>query len=113
MNERPLRVEIVVAAGSTQADAAAIPIKASPALIVSTGNSVTGIRLPPITKGKQFYVKNLGPVGGFGGLNVYPAVGDAINALAVNAPLVMAAVTSALFLARDGTTWDTFPTVPS
>jgi hypothetical protein len=46
-------------------------------------------------------------------LKVYPDTGDAINALAANAALSMAAKTSAVFVAFDATTWYTIPLLPS
>jgi len=105
----PLHVEVVVAAGTVQADATAIPTNSAPALVVSTGNGTVGIRLPKAVKGKTFYVKNIGG----GGLLVWPAVGDAINALAVDGAITMATVTSAVFIAQNSTTWQTVPTIPS
>lgn len=104
----------LTATGSTQATAAEIKGIWSPALIISAGDSLLGIRLPGASKGKMFAVKNTGPAGGFGGLNVYPATGGAINALSTNAPLVMSALSSAWFIAStDGLTWHTIPTIPS
>jgi cobalamin biosynthesis protein CobD/CbiB len=46
-------------------------------------------------------------------LKVWPATGDAINAIAANSALSMAAKTSALFVSLDGTTWYTTPLLPS
>ena len=105
----PFNVISLTAAGSTQATATQIPIKSSPALIVAAGDGSVGIKLPPATEGKAFVVKNTGS----GTLKVYPATGDAINAIAANTEISMLTVTSALFIAQNSTTWQTCPTVPS
>lgn len=106
-------VEVVVAAGSSQATAAAIPTKSSPALVLAAGDDVVGIKLPPASKGQLFHIKNTGTGGITGKLNVYPAVGDAINALATNSPIAMASLASATFIAKDSVTWYTIPLLPS
>jgi hypothetical protein len=106
-------VEVLVAAGSTQTDATAIPIHSSPALVVAAGDDIVGIRLPVATKGKLFYVKNTGTGGLTGKLNVYPATSDSINALAINAPIQMATLTSAVFIARNSSVWYTVSLLPS
>jgi len=105
----PLHVEVVTAAGSSQTDATAIPTNSSLALIVSAGDNTVGIRLPKAVKGKTYCVKNIGS----GGLKVYPATGDAINAIVADTAITMLTVTSALFVAQNSTTWQTIPTVPS
>jgi len=105
----PLHVELVTPAGTVQADAAAIPANASPALIVSAGNGTAGIRLPKAVKGKAYAIKNTGG----SALLVYPAVGDGINAVAVNSPLSMAALTSCDIMASGSVTWYTVPLLPS
>lgn len=105
----PLHVEVVTAAGSSQATAAAIPANASPALVVAAGDNSVGIRLPSAVKGKQYFIKNTGT----GGLKVYPASGDVINALSPDGAITMATVTSACFIAADSTTWYTVPLLPS
>lgn len=107
--DAPFNVEVVVAAGSIQTDAAAIPTKASPALIVAAGDNTVGLVLPPAVKGKFYIVKNTGN----GGLKVYPASGDGINAIAPDSPITMATVTSAIFIARNSSTWYTVPLLPS
>ena len=104
----PLPVQVVTAAGSSQTDAAAVGTK-SPAFILAAGDNTVGIRLPLAAKGMLFYVKNTGG----GSLKVYPASGDAINAIVADSPLVMVTVTSAVFVAKDSTTWYTFPLLPS
>ncbi len=98
--------------GTVQADAAQIPIKSSPALILAAGNTLGGIKLPLAAKGKTFVIKNTSSLQ-LSTLNVYPTLGNAINALGTNVVLVMQPLTSALFIAGDSTTWHTTPTIPS
>lgn len=100
----------LTAAGSVQADATAIPL--SHAFFVATGNSVKGLRLPSASKGTTIYVVNLGS-GGFGTLKLWPASGDAINALGANVALVMASLSSVMITALTSSQWHTVPTVPS
>ena len=110
---RDLNVETLVAGGTTQGTATAIPAGWSPCYLSSAGDSLNGIRLPPASKGRVFYIKNTGPLGGLGGLNVYPATGDFINSLAINTAISMLARTSAMFICTNSTTWETVPNVPS
>jgi len=105
----PLHVENVTAAGSTQADAATIPSKASLALVVAAGDNTKGILLPKASKGKAYFVKNSGA----GGLKVYPSGTNAINALGGSNAITMAANTSALFVAATSALWYTVPLLPS
>jgi hypothetical protein len=105
----PLHVELVTPAGTVQADATAIPTNASPALVVSAGTGAAGIRLPKAVKGKAYFIKNTGG----SALLVYPAVGDGINAILADSALSMAALTSAVIVAKDSTTWYTIPLLPS
>lgn len=100
----------VAAAGSTQGDATAIA--ATVGFAFCTGADATkGVKLPDAVAGKAIIVKNSDAANAV--LKVYPATGDAINALAANASLNMAAKTSALLVALDATTWYTVPLLPS
>lgn len=105
----PLHVELVTPAGTVQADATAIPSLSSLALIVSAGDNTAGIRLPKASKGKAFFVKNSGS----GSLIVWPAVGDAINAIAADSSLSVVTLKSFVIVAKDSTTWFTIPLLPS
>ena len=110
----PLNVATVAAAGSTQATATAISVNAAPGFIlVSGGDDIVGVRLPPASRGKLYHIKNLGTGGLNGTLNVYPATGDSLNALSANSPLVMASLKAATFIAANSTTWYTVPLLPS
>jgi hypothetical protein len=112
-NSAPWNSESVTATGTSQATATQIPVRSSPALIVAAGDDVVGIKLPPATKGKVFVIKNTGTGGITGKLNVYPSTGNVINALSANAPIAMASLSCAMFIAKDTTTWYTCPTLPS
>jgi hypothetical protein len=98
----------VAAAGSAQGDAAAL---ATGFTLVTGADGTKGVILPAAAAGKQVEIKNDDAANAV--LKVYPATGDAINAIAANGALSMAAKTSALFTAYDATTWYTTPLVPS
>lgn len=102
--------EAVAAAGSVQGDATSIG--ATTGFAHCTGADATkGVKLPAASAGKTVIVKNSDAANAV--LKVYPASGDAINALSANAALSMAAKTSAVFVALDATTWYTVPLLPS
>lgn len=96
----------VAATGTNQATAAQL---ADGFVLVSAADATKGVKLPAAAAGRQVHVKN----GANAALPVYPATGDAINAIAVNSPITMGALTSATFTAYDATTWYTNPLVPS
>ena len=96
----------VAAAGSVQGDAAAV---ATGFTLVSAADGTKGVLLPAAAAGKVVIIKNNVAAA----LKVWPASGDAINAIAANAALSMASLTSAVFTAYDATTWYTSPLVPS
>lgn len=106
-----INVEAVAAAGSAQGDATAAT-ETGPALIHGTGADGTkGIKLPAAAAGRILFVKNADAANAI--LKVYPASGDAINALSGDTAISMAAKTSAVFIAVDATTWFTIPLLPS
>lgn len=96
----------VAATGSAQGDAAAIGTGFT---LVSAGDGTKGVILPAAAAGKTAIVKN----GAGAVLKLYPATGDAINALSANASLNMAANTSAVLVAYNDTTWYSVPLLPS
>ena len=106
-----LHVVTVTPAGTSQSTAASIP-NSSPGVILAAGNSWNGVVLPTAGRGKTFWVKNTGTTE-LGGLRVFPASGDSINALAADAYLEMEENTSAMFVAISSTVWYTFPALPS
>jgi hypothetical protein len=99
----------LAAAGSAQADAAAITVT-SPGIVTSTGgNNAAGIRLPTGNTGDMYFIKNTAA----DILFVYPATNCSINAIAANTKINLATVTSAMFVKVSATLWQTIPTVPS
>lgn len=100
----------VGAAGSTAADAGAIPFSG---IVHATGADATkGVILPaPSGPGDTCFVKNSTAANAV--LKVYPPSGEAINNGTADAALSMAAKTSALFVSLDGLGWVTLPLLPS
>lgn len=96
----------VAATGSTQADAAAIKEGYTR---VTGADATKGVLLPPAEAGARVLVKNADAAI----LKVWPASGDAVNAGAANAAFSVPASTSVTLVAEDGTTWVSFPLLPS
>lgn len=99
-------VAAVVAAGSVQGDAGAMATGFS---LVSAADATKGVRLPAAAAGAVCIVKNNENAV----LKIWPATGDAINAIAANSALSIAALTSTLLVAFDATTWYTLPLLAS
>lgn len=95
----------VAAAGTVQGDAAQI----AAGFTLVTGATNAGVILPAAVAGLVVVIKN----NVAGNMKVWPATGDAINAVAVNSAYTMATLTSAVFTAYDATTWYTSPLVAS
>jgi len=98
----------VAAAGSNQGNAAAVTAGFT---LVTDANATKGVVLPAASAGLVVIIKNADAANAV--LKVYPASGDAINALAANASYDMAAKTSMLLVAYDATTWYTVPLLAS
>lgn len=97
----------VAATGSDQGGAASVA--AGTFTLVSAADGTKGVKLPAAVAGLYVEIKNNVNAN----LKVYPATGDAINAIAANGAYTMAGLTSAIFRAYDATTWITFPLVAS
>ena len=100
-------VAAVTAVGTDQATA--VPLVAE-VNVVAGADGTVGAVLPTAQAGMQITVKTTvaGQV-----LKVYPATGAAINAIAANSAISMAALTSAIFTATSATQWYTTPLLPS
>lgn len=98
----------VVAAGADQAGATAVTTGFT---LVTGADAAVGCKLPTAVAGSVCIIKNADADNAV--LKVYPFLGDAINALAANASLDMAAKTSVLLVAYDDTTWYSVPLLPS
>ena len=96
----------VAAAGSTQSDAAQI---ATGFTLVSAANATKGILLPVAVAGATCVIKNNAAAV----LKVWPASGDAINAIAADSNYVLASLTSTLLVAYDNVTWYSVPLLAS
>lgn len=96
------------AAGSTQANATALPASVDN-FSITAANGTKGVRLPTATGGRRIFVKNTENAV----LKVYPASGAAVNEAAANAAYSMAAYTSAFFVGDSATKWYTCPLVAS
>ncbi len=98
----------VAATGTVQGDAAAI---AEGFTLVTAADAAKGVKLPAAAAGKVCIVKNEDSANAV--LKVWPNTDDAINAIAANTNIALAAKTSAIFVAYDATTWYTIPLLPS
>ncbi len=97
----------VAAAGSIQADAAAL---ADGFNFVTGADGTKAVRLPAAEEGRVVEIKNDEDAQV---LPVFPAVGDQINDAALNAAVNMAADSAATFRALDDSRWFSIPSVPS
>jgi predicted RecA/RadA family phage recombinase len=96
----------VAATGSTQANAAAVQEGFT---LVTAADGTKGVLLPAAAPGMQVTIKN----GAAAILKIWPASGDAINAIAADSALSIASLTSVILTAYDATTWYTVPLLPS
>lgn len=97
----------VAAAGSSEADAAAVTTGFT---LVSGANGTKGVILPDASPGEIAIIKN----GAAAVLKIYPAALDGINALTVTTGSYdIAANTSVILIAYDNTTWYSIPLVAS
>jgi hypothetical protein len=96
----------VAAAGNAQANATALTGDVN---IVSAGDGTKGVKLRAVLKSTPVFIKNNENAV----LKVYPASGGAINAIAADGAISMAALTSAVFIQSAVGQWYTIPLLPS
>lgn len=101
-----LPVQTVAAAGTNQATAAALIEGFN---LVTGPDDTKGVVLPAAAAGKQVIIK----VGDGADLKVWPATGDAINALGANNSMTVVDDVCFTLIALDSTTWYTTPLLPS
>ena len=101
-----IKTATVAAAGSTQANAAAV---SDGFTLVTGADGTKGVVLPAAVAGRTVILKN----NAGSTLKVWPAVGDGINAITVDSNFTMATVTSCMLVAYDSTTWYSIPLVAS
>lgn len=99
-------VGTVAAAGNAQGNAGAIT---GDFCVVTAADGTKGVVLPTATIGRRVTVKNNANAV----LKVYPATGGAINAIAANGAISIAAYTCCDFIAQTTTQWWTLPLLPS
>lgn len=75
-------------------------------VVATVGDSLTLQKAAP---GMYFKIKNTAALSA----NIFPFLGDNINALSANTAFALATVKSAEFVCMVAGTWDTFPTVAS
>ena len=76
---------------------------------MSAADATKGVLLPAAAAGALCIVKNnVNAV-----LKIWPASGDAINAIGADTAMSIAALTSVVLVAYDATTWYTVPLLPS
>jgi hypothetical protein len=99
-------VATVAATGTVQGDAAAITTGFT---LVTGADDAKGVLLPAAAAGLVCIIK----VADGADLKVWPATGDAINAIAVNSAMTVVDDVCFMLIALDGTTWYTLPLLPS
>lgn len=99
-------VTTVAAAGSIQGDAAALSEGFN---FVTGADDTKGVLLPAAVAGMRVIIK----VDTGNDLKVWPATGDAINAIAANSAMTVVDDVCFELIALDGTTWYTLPLLPS
>lgn len=77
--------------------------------LVTGPDDTKGVILPPAAAGAQVIIK----VGDGADLKVWPATGDAINAIAVDSAMTVVDDVCFMLTALDATTWYTTPLLPS
>jgi len=101
-----LKSATVAAAGSTQANAAAV---SDGFTLVSGADGTKGVVLPAAIAGRTVILKNNTAAV----LKVWPASGDGINAITVDSNFTMTNLTACMYVAYDSTTWYSIPLVAS
>ena len=96
----------VAATGTNQATAAQI---ATGFTLVSAADATKGILLPAAAAGLTCVIKNNAAAV----LKIWPASGDAVNAIAADSNYVLASLTSTVLVAYDATTWYSVPLLAS
>lgn len=86
-----------------------VPITSNVVNVTTVGTIGDSLTLPKSISGVDIVVHNSGALS----MNVFPASGEFINALAVNTALAMPAGTSTTFTCLTSGKWITVPRVPS
>ena len=101
-----IKTATVAAAGSTQANAAAV---SDGFTLVTAADGTKGVVLPAAVAGRTVILKNnVAAV-----LKVWPASGDGINAITVDSNFTITNLSACMLVAYDSTTWYSIPLVAS
>lgn len=92
---------ITAFAGGGQANA--VPLTATYNRVTTVASAADSVKLPAALAGSRVVVFNKGA----NSMNVFPATGDAINALAANAAIALATTKGMEFVCMVAGTWDT------
>jgi hypothetical protein len=101
-----VRTATVAAAGTVAADAGQLIEGFN---LVTGPDDTKGVVLPPAAAGAQVIIK----VGDGADLKIWPATGDAINAIAVDSAMTVVDDVCLILTALNSTTWYTTPLLPS
>lgn len=96
-----------VVASTTQTQAAGVPIVAAYTRVATVAVAGDALTLPPATVGDSRVVVNAAAANA---MNVFPALGEFINALTVNTALSVAANKTVLFFCLTPGVWNTVVT---
>ena len=96
----------VAATGTNQATGASVTTGFT---LVTAADATKAIVLPTAVAGSVCIIKN----GANATLPIFPADSDAINAIAADSAMTIAALTSVMLVAYDDTTWYSLPLLPS
>jgi len=96
----------VAAAGTTAANAGALVTGFN---LVTGADDTKGVVLPAAAAGKVVIIK----VGDGADLKIWPASGDAINAIAADSAMTVVDDVCLMLIALDATTWYSLPLLPS
>ena len=96
-----------ISASATQTQVAATAMTTTINRVTVVGTAGDAVKLPAAVAGKVVIVKNADAADAVG---VFPASGDAINALSANAVYSLAALKGVLFFCAVAGTWDTILT---
>lgn len=94
-----LTTGITAFAGGGQASAVALTTDLNNVTVCATAGD--SVKLPSAAAGLDIFIKNTGAAA----LDIFPATGDSINALAVNLAIRIQPASSVRFIAQDATVW--------
>lgn len=105
--EAHTRADNAVTASVTQTQAGGVPITRAITRVTTVGTAADAVTLPAAIAGRSLVVINAAAANAMG---VFPAVGDAINALSANAVLSVAANKTVVFFCAVNGTWNSLLT---